>query len=471
MPANSTPPPEPAPPGAWAPARDLALRVKGPLERFLHIEAASGVVLLCAALIGLVWANSRWSASYAHLWETPIRLSIGSLELATSLHFLINDGLMAVFFFVVGLEIRREIHGGELSELKRAALPLVAALGGMLAPACIYLAINRAPDTQAGWGIPMATDIAFAVGILALLGPRVPSSLRVLLLAVAIIDDIGAIIVIALFYSSGVKLVGVVIAAGGVALVLVQQALGVRPPLAYVPAGVLLWAGLLKAGVHPTIAGVILGLLTPARAWLGGESFIATAGDAVRTVRSELEKGHDERHLLAPLARIEQARREAVAPLVRLEAGLHTWVAFLVMPVFALANSGVSLAGVSLDGAGARVAAGVFVGLVVGKPLGVLLVTFAAVKCGLCAFPRRVTWPGLAVLGLVAGIGFTMAIFIAALAFPSSPHLGAAKLGVLAASATAAVAALLVGRFALRAPEHGEAPDVSVDEAEASTVH
>jgi NhaA family Na+:H+ antiporter len=471
MPANSTPPPEHAPPGAWAPARDLALRVKGPLERFLHIEAASGIALLSAALIGLLWANSRWSASYEHLWETPIRLSIGSLQLGASLHFVINDAFMVVFFFVVGLEIRREMHGGELSELKRAALPLVAALGGMLAPACIYFALNPAPETRAGWGVPMATDIAFAVGIMALLGRRIPSSLRVLLLAVAIIDDIGAIIVIALFYSSGVKLVGLVIVAGGIALVLVQQALGVRPPLAYVPAGIVIWAGLLKAGVHPTIAGVILGLLTPSRAWLGGEGFISTADDAVRTVRSEVEQGHDGRHLLEPLARIEYARREAVAPLVRLEAALHPWVAFLVMPVFALANSGVSLAGVSLEGAGARVAAGVFFGLVVGKPLGVLLVTFAAYKCGLCAFPRRVTWSGLTVLGLVAGIGFTMAIFIAALAFPGSPHLGAAKLAVLAASATAAVAALLVGRFALRAPEHGEPPDVTVDEAEASTAH
>jgi NhaA family Na+:H+ antiporter len=281
----------------------------------------------------------------------------------------------------------------------------------------------------------MATDIAFAVGILALLGRRVPSGLRVLLLDVAIIDDIGAIIVIALFYSSGIQVLGLGIAAVGVALVFVLQFLGVRSPLRYVPAGVIVWAGLLQAGIHPTIAGVILGLLTPARAWLGPRAFVSTTEDAVSTVRAEADKsGHDGRDILAPLARIDNARREAVAPLVRLEALLHPWVAFGVMPLFALANAGVTIGGIDLDRAGASVVAGVALGLVIGKPLGIIGAAFLARKFGLCTLPHRVTWGGITVLGLVAGIGFTMAIFISGLAFPGSPYLDAAKLGVLGAS-------------------------------------
>ncbi len=433
-----------------------------PLERFVHIEASSGIVLLAAAVVAVVWANSPWHATYEHLWEKSIGLQLGGLTLAAPLHFLINDGLMVVFFFVVGLEIRRETHGGELSEVRRAILPVAAAVGGMIVPALLYLAVNDDPATRGGWGVPMATDIAFALGVLALLGTRVPAGLRVLLLVLAIIDDIGAIIVIALFYSTGIQWAWLAVAGLGLIVVLLLQRIGVRRPLAYIPAGVVLWAGLLKAGIHPTIAGVLLGLMTPARAWLGGEGFVLNAEKAVERVRSEVAQGHGARDLLEPLRDVGRAKREAVAPVVRLEAGLHPWVAFGVMPLFALANAGVPLGG----GGRSDVTLAVLVGLLVGKPLGVLAGSFAVTKLGLASLPRRVTWAGVLVVGLVAGIGFTMAIFIAGLAFTRGEHLNAAKTAVLTASVFAAVAGLVAGRIVLPRPD---APDVSPSEAESST--
>jgi NhaA family Na+:H+ antiporter len=328
------------------------------------------------------------------------------------------------------LEIRREIHEGELAELRRAALPVVAALGGMLFPALIYLAFNRSPETQNGWGVPTATDIAFAVGVLALLGKRVPPALRVLLLALAIIDDIGAIIVIAIFYSSGVSGIGFLIAALGVLAVLLLQRFGVRNPLIYVVPGVILWSGMLKSGVHPTIAGVVLGLLTPVKAWLGHES---------------------------------------AAPVVRLQEALHGWVAYLIMPLFALANAGVSLNGVSIEDPNLmHVASGVALGLVLGKPLGIVCVSALFVRLGVCALPRGVNWLGVSVVGVVAGIGFTMAIFIAGLAFQTPQQLAAAKLAILVGSAAAATFGLIFGRIVLPiAHEVGAA--TSLHEAEAST--
>jgi NhaA family Na+:H+ antiporter len=262
-------------PETWKPARLAAERVLRPIERFVRVEASSGILLLFAAVVALVWANSPWGASYEHLWHTPITLGIGPWVSDQSLHFWINDGLMTVFFLVVGLEIRREIHEGELSELKRAALPIAAALGGMAVPAILYLLLNGDPRTKSGWGIPMATDIAFAVGVLALLGKRIPPALRVLLLALAIIDDIGAIIVIAVFYSAGIDWSGFLVAGTGIVLVGLLQALGIRRATLYVPAGAVLWFGILKAGVHPTIAGVVLGLLTPVRSWYGEAGFVA----------------------------------------------------------------------------------------------------------------------------------------------------------------------------------------------------
>ncbi|WP_437594825.1 Na+/H+ antiporter NhaA [Sorangium sp. So ce1000] len=457
-------------PGTWAPARLLAERVLGPLERFLHVEAASGIVLLLASVIALAWANSPWGHVYEHLWHVPITFGAGSLVFTQPLHFWINEGLMTIFFFVVGLEIRREIHAGELSDLKRAALPVAAALGGMMAPALLYLSLNPSLVSRHGWGVPTATDIAFAVGVLALLGKRVPPALRVLLLALAIIDDIGAIIVIALFYSSGVAWIGLLVAGGGALAVLVLQRFGVRRPAAYVLPGAVLWWGMLRAGIHPTIAGVAIGLLTPVRPWFGSHGFLTTARDVVDEVGALAQRdGHKVDELLSPLRRIKRAQREALPPVVRLQAALHPWVAYGIMPLFAFANAGVRIDGSSLDhAASGTILLGVALGLVVGKPLGVFLASFAMVRLGVCALPRGIGWRGIAVVGCVAGVGFTMAIFIAGLAFDEPALLAAAKLGVLLASTVAAVVGLLVGRLALSgAPEAGAAR--TVEEAEGST--
>jgi len=444
-------PRSPAPPEAWQPARRLAEHIIKPIERFLHIQAASGIVLLVAAVAALVWANSPWGHLYERLWQAPVSIGVGSFTFTHSIRFLINDGLMVVFFFVVGLEIRREIHEGELSEPRRAALPVAAALGGMVMPAVIYLLLNPERPARDGWAVPMATDIAFAVGVLALLGRRVPASIRVLLLAVAIIDDIGAIVVIALFYSTGVVWAGLALAGGGVALVVVLQRIGVRLPLAYVPPGAIIWAGMLWGGVHPTIAGVVLGLLTPVRPWFGAHGFLSAAQAAIERVRGQVDRGHDARELIAPLADLGEARREALSPVVRIEAALHAWVAFGVMPLFALANAGVNVRDVNLGGPDSTpLLLGIIAGLVIGKPVGILLASLAAIRLGIATLPAGVTWTGVTLVGCVAGIGFTMAIFVAGLAFPDAGHLGVATLGVLAASAVAAVVGLVVGRLLLR---------------------
>jgi Na+:H+ antiporter, NhaA family len=367
-------------PETWKPARQIAERVLRPIERFLEIEAASGIVLLVAALVALIWANSAWASSYEKLWHWPITLGIGSFVFTESIHFFINDVLMVIFFFVVGLEIRREIHRGELSDPKRAALPIAAAVGGMAVPAIVYVALNPAGAARSGWGVPMATDIAFAVGVLTLLGKRVAPALRVLLLALAVIDDLGAIVVIALFYSSGVSVTGLAVVLAGIAGVLLLQRFGVRRALAYVVPGVVIWAGTLRAGIHPTIAGVILGLLTPARSWFGERGFVAEAEHALGDFKGHTRRAdHRADDLIAPLGRLKNAGREAVSPVVRMQAALHGWVAYGIMPLFALANAGVSLRGVSSHGdATPGVVSGVVAGLVLGKPIGILLASFVA---------------------------------------------------------------------------------------------
>jgi NhaA family Na+:H+ antiporter len=419
--------------------RNLVQRVLAPIERFLRVEASGGIVLLLAAAVALLWVNSRFGASYETLWHTPLSVQFGRFTLGASWHFVVDEVLMTIFFFVVGLEIRREIHSGELSDLRRAVLPIAAAIGGMIAPALIYWALNRGGPQRAGWGVPVATDIAFAVGVLALLGKRVPPALRVLLLALAIIDDIGAIIVIACFYSSGVSLFGFTIMGLAVAIVLLLRKIGLRNPMSYVPAGVLLWYGALRAGIHPTISGVALGLLTPAQP-----------------------------RLVGPPARPRVAETEAIAPAVRLAAMLHPWVAYGVMPLFALANAGVPVRTSALRSGGVSLPLGIVVGLVVGKPIGILLATGIVTKLRIATLPRGLGAANLLVLGCVAGVGFTMSIFIAGLAFPVPAMLEAAKLSVLVASVTAGIIALLLGRLLLiDRPVEGAAR--TAEDAECST--
>jgi len=439
------------PPGAWQPLWRLAQFAGRPIERFLHIEAASGVVLMVAAAVALGWANSPWAAGYAHFWHTPIGFRVGPFSFERTLEWYVNDGLMVIFFFVVGMEIRREVHSGELSTWRRAALPAAAALGGILVPAGIYVAVAGAPATRSGWGVPMATDIAFAVGILTLLGRRVPAALRVLLLALAVIDDLGAIVVIAVFYSSGISPIGLACAALGLLGILALQWFGVRAKLAYVLPALVAWAGVYAAGIHPTIAGVIIGMMTPIRAWRGADGFVLDVNvELERLVKfnPNLLSSHE---LAGVLQQVDVARREAMSPAESLIAKLHPWVAFGIMPVFALANAGVSVSGVSLDDGASSVVVGVSLGLVVGKPSGVVLASWLALRTGFGSLPEGMSLRHVVVLGVVAGVGFTMALFIAQLAFADAQLLAAAKLAVLAASAAAACLGLVLGRLLLKA--------------------
>jgi len=439
-----------SPPEAWEPPLRFARLAIRPLERFLRIEAASGILLLLVTAVALLWANSPWAASYAGLWHTPLGIRIGTFVFERSLEWVVNDGLMVIFFFAVGMEIRREIHHGELSDWRRAALPAAAALGGMLAPAALYLVLAGAPATRSGWGVPMATDIAFAVGILSLLGKRVPAALRVLLLALAIIDDLGAILVIAIFYSSGVALSGLLIATVGFGGIAAMQWLGVRAKLAYVAPSLVAWAGIYAAGIHPTIAGVIIGFMTPVRAWLGPAGFLAGAHEDLEQLAQADAKALSSHELADILCRTDLARREATSPAESLIASLHPWVAFGIMPVFALANAGVSLAGAPLDPGAWRVVTAVAIGLIVGKPVGVLLASWFALRLRIAALPAGMSLQYLVVLGVVAGVGFTMALFIAQLAFADARLLAAAKMGVLVASSGSAICAIILGRLLLR---------------------
>ena len=408
-------------------------------ERFLHIEAVSGLVLLAAAAIALIWANSPYAQSYHDLWHAPLSIGIGGFTVSHSLHFWVNDALMTLFFLVVGMEIRREIHEGALSKLRAAVLPMAAAVGGVALPALIYVALNPVPGQIEGWAVPTATDIAFAVGVLALLGRSIPPNLRVFLLALAIIDDIAAILIIALFYSGGIDPAGLAIGAAGLVLVVALQMAGIGSAWAYVLPGAVLWIGLLQAGAHPTLAGVMLGMLTPVLPARGREPALNAAMRALEEIRAKAARSPGATaSLLPPLRRLALAQREMTPPVTRVQMLLHPYVAYGVMPIFALANAGVSLDGVDLGRADAfAVMAGVVVALVVGKPLGVFAASWLVVRAGWGSLPPGVTWGGVLLVGLLAGIGFTMSIFIATLAFADPALLGAAKLGVLVASLTA----------------------------------
>lgn len=470
-----------APPPAQSPeSSELALRLvrllRRPLDRFLAIETASSIVLIIAAAIAFGLASSPWHHAYEAFWQTPLGLRIGDHVLERPLEWVVNDGLMVVFFFVVGLEIRRETHHGELSEWRRAALPALAAAFGMLGPALVYLALAGGVAHR-GWGVPTATDIAFALGVLGMLGKRVPPALRVLLLALAVIDDLGAILVIAVFYSGAIDPRGLLVAAAGLAWVVAQRSAGVRAKWAYVPPGLLAWAGTYAAGVHPTIAGVALGLLTPVTPWLGTSGVTREAPEVVARLDVLGREHHADPHAIqAALRDLDHLRREATSPAESLIEALHPWVAFAIMPLFALANAGVSLSGLDLGGTRGTVAVATGVGLVVGKLAGVLFGVGIARVSGLGTLPRGVTPAHLVVLGLVAGVGFTMALFVAALAFDDAHVLAAAKLGVLVGSVTSGLLALIAGRALLpAAPEVAPDGQASVegartaDEAESST--
>jgi len=409
------------------------------LQHFLHIEAVSGIVLLLAAAVALIWANSAYAPSYHALWHAPVTFGVGDLISSQSLHFWINDGLMTLFFLVVGMEIRREIHDGALSNMRQAALPIAAALGGVIVPALIYVAFNPIAPRLNGWAVPTATDIAFAVGVLALLGRSLPGTIRVFLLALAIIDDIIAVLIIALFYSGGLAWEGFAVAGVGLALVIALQRIGVGSAWAYVVPGAITWTGLLLTGAHPTLAGVVLGLMTPVFA----KPLYEPAARMLQRIGAELAERPDAISDGEHRRALHVAKRELAAPALRVQQSLHPWVAFGVMPIFALANAGVSFGDIDLAGGDTSwVVLGVGLALVLGKPVGVLAASAIALRLGAGRLPAGMDWRGLLLVGLLAGVGFTMSIFIAMLAFDDASLLGAAKLGVLLGSLCAALLGL-----------------------------
>lgn len=406
-------------------------RLIDPLARFLHTQSASGIFLMVCTACALFLSNSPWADPFLQLWEIPIGITVGSLTFAEPAGLLINDGLMTLFFFVVGLEIKRELVSGELREPRKAALPAVAALGGMVVPALLYHLLQRGQPGQAGWGIPMATDIAFVVGFLALLGKRVPSGLKILLLSLAIVDDLGAVLVIALFYTASVSLAALAWIAVGFALVILLQLLGVRRVSIYYLVGIGIWVAFVKSGIHPTVAGALLGFLTPARPAVNNQALAAGLGAVLPRLQDPAVSDVDARE------RVEWAwiTTESASPLERLELALHPWVAYGIMPLFALANAGVRLEPTAFAD---PVALAVAAGLVIGKPIGIVVFSALAVLLGLARLPTGVNWRILIGAGCLAGIGFTMSLFIAGLAL-DGPMLAAAKIGTLSASGLSAL--------------------------------
>ncbi len=431
----------------------VARSVAQPIAQFLRVEAAGGVLLILATAVALIWVNSPWGHTYHEFWETKFDITVGSFHLGDEAHpfnleLLVNDALVAIFFFVVGMEIKLERVVGQLRDTRVAALPAVAALGGMVVPAAFFIVLNTSTPEFDGWGIPLATDIAFALGVLSLLGPRVPPSLRVFLLTLAIVDDIGAILVIAIFYTSNLSTGWLLLAAGLVILVVVLRELRVWYIPLYVIVGVFVWVAVFKSGVHATIAGVVMGLLTPARPLQEAveddliSPFLAKTDDipnaeTARRVRFEVQ--------------------ETVSVAQRLINSLHPFTSYLVIPIFALANAGIEISGSAIsDAASSSVTLGIILGLVGGKLVGVSGATFIAVKLGISDLPPGMNWRRVLGVAAMAGIGFTVSIFITTLAFEDDVLQEQAKLGIIAASliATAIGSALL-----------WKGPDGSADEA------
>jgi Na+:H+ antiporter, NhaA family len=403
---------------------------------------AGGILLLVATATALMWANSRWAESYTALWHTNLTISLAGRTLSHDLHFWVNDLLMAVFFFAVGLEIKREILVGELASPRQAALPIAAALGGVVVPAAIYMLLNAGGSGARGWGIPMATDIAFALGAMALLGDRVPVGLKVFLTALAIVDDIAAVLVIAVFYTAQIDWAALGSAGLILAFLFLLGRLGARRPMTFVIGGSVLWLLVLASGVHATIAGVALAFSVPARTPVHFGHFVERIRGVLQA--AECETGYEgslmaSEEQQAALHGVEEACEKVQPPLHRMEHALHGWVAFFIMPVFAVAN-----AGVAVDGHVARLFAqpitlGVIVGLLIGKPLGITLASWVAVRMGLASLPNGVSWMRLHGAGWLGGIGFTMSLFVAGLAFTDEQMLTMSKLGILAGSGCAAI--------------------------------
>ncbi len=417
-------------------------QVLQPFQEFFRQQASGGIVLMVCTVAALVWANSPLAGSYDALWHTQLSVGLGGWTIAKPLHSWINDGLMAIFFFSVGLEIKREFLVGELATMKKAMLPISAAVGGMLVPAVLYLALNAGRPGASGWGIPMATDIAFALGVLAILGDRVCLSVKIFLTALAIADDIGTVLVIALFYTADLSFYAFAVAAVFLGALIAANRAGVHNPLVYTFLGFGLWAAFLKTGVHPTVAGVIIAMTIPAHPRMTDTEFLEKSQKILDAFRSAAGKGarmlasDNQRRSAAALTRASQLVQ---TPLQRMEHELHPWVTFLIMPLFALANAGVSLGAGITDVLTDRVSLGIIAGLIIGKPIGITLFAWLAVKSRMAALPGDISWKDINAAGWLGGIGFTMSLFIANLAFEGSPYLHVSKVGILAASLMAGV--------------------------------
>ncbi len=413
-------------------------RWTAPIRRFLEIQSASGLVLIACTMLALFLANSQWADAMAAFWQTPCELAFGEWSLKKDLLHVINDGLMVIFFFLVGLEIKREIVAGELRDPRKAVLPIVAALGGMVVPALLYIVVGAGvgldESARDGWAIPMATDIAFVVGLLALFGDRVPFSLKILLLTLAIIDDLGAVLMIAFVFTETIHTSALIVAAVGTIAALVMRLAGVRPVPLYVVVGAIVWLAVLQSGVHPTVAGVLLGLMTPASPWIESRRL----SEILETSVENLQNGKAETARARLLSRVEFAAREGISPLDRLERTLHPWVAFVIMPIFAFANAGVPIQFAEM---GDPVAVAVAAGLALGKPIGIVGFMALAVAVGIARRPEELSWGALTGGACLAGIGFTMSLFLAGLALPPEA-LDAGKIGTLLGSLISSIAGL-----------------------------
>ena len=422
----------------------------GPFQRLIELETGGAILLLLMTIIALAWANSPWSASYDHLWHTPISIAVGDHALNLSLAHWVNDGLMAIFFFVVGMEIKREVVLGELSSLQRAMLPLFGALGGMIVPAAIYWGFHQDGAAASGWGVPMATDIAFAVAALTALGSRVPAPLKIFLLALAIADDLGAVLVIALFYTSHIDTYALMLCFASLGGVILMNVIGVRSFLAYWIAGLAAWFFMHESGVHATIAGVLLGLLTPASADTGehetlldkAKAHFESLTDVLRPDQEADYGGHKKAHVFQEIHGLYIG---AQSPLDYLTNLLEKWVTFFIMPVFALANAGVAFdLEVLTNPTSQMVGVAVASGLLLGKPLGIGLFSYIAVKCKIAVLPTGISWGTILGVGLLAGIGFTMSLFVTNLAFASPELIAGSKIGIFVGSILAAVVGIFV---------------------------
>lgn len=413
-------------------------RILRPLRAFTDGSASGGVLLVLTTLVAVAWVNSPWAGAYDDLWHTELEFRLAGFDLTRDLHFWVNDALMAVFFLLIGLEIKREVLVGELDSPRRAALPAMAAVGGALVPALMYLALVGldSPGTG-GWGVPMATDIAFALGVLALMGRWAPLGLRIFLTALAIVDDLLAVLVIAVFYTDQLNPIALAASGGVILALLAMNALGIRRLAAYAIPGVLLWLAVYETGVHATIAGVLLALTIPARTRLDGPTYVARAADQVREVASRFRSDASIKERHAALWELEDITSHAQAPMLRLEHVLNPWVAFVIVPLFALANAGVRIPtdlGAALS---EPVVIGVVVGLVIGKQVGIVAAAWLVVRSGFASLPSGVGWWHIYGAAWLGGIGFTMSLFVSELAFPDAALLAAAKLGILVASAIA----------------------------------